>query len=234
MTSRRRLLAACVLVAPLLASSAAWADPVPYVTDKQVDLSVLLPPPIQPGSPEDQAEQQQILALQKSATPARIQQAQADVTETVYAMFTPVLGPKFSPEKLGAADLFFGRVTESEDPTTDPAKVFFKRVRPFLANPQIKALVTPSKSGAYPSGHTTRVTMCAIILADMLPEKKDLIWQRAAEYQLSRVIGGMHYPNDLAGGRLAGTAMAAVMYADSAFRADFAAAKPLVRAALGM
>ena len=233
MASRRHLLA-CFAVLPLLAVSAAHADPVPYVTDTQVDLTVLLPPPILAGSAEDRAEQQEILATQKAATPQRIQQAQADVTETVYAMFTPLLGPNFAPEKLGTADAFFGRVTESEDATTDPAKAFFKRVRPFLANPEIKALVTPSKSGAYPSGHTTRVTMCAIILAAMLPEKTDLIWQRAADYQLSRVIGGMHYPNDLAGGRLAGTAMAAVMFADPGFRADFAAAKPLVRAALGM
>ena len=67
-----------------------------------------------------------------------------------------------------------------------------------------KALVRPSVSGSYPSGHTTYVTVAAIMVATMVPEKRDAIWQRAWDYAQSRVIGGMHYPNDLLGGRLAG------------------------------
>jgi acid phosphatase (class A) len=58
------------------------------------------------------------------------------------------------------------------------------------------------------------------------------IWARAEEYEESRIIGGMHSPNDLAGGRLAGTAMAAVMLADPAFMTDYAAAKAELRKVL--
>jgi membrane-associated phospholipid phosphatase len=56
------------------------------------------------------------------------------------------------------------------------------------------------------------------------------IWARAEEYEESRIIGGMHSPNDLAGGRLA--AMAAVMLADPAFMTDYAAAKAELRKVL--
>jgi acid phosphatase (class A) len=68
----------------------------------------------------------------------------------------------------------------------------------------------------------------------MVPEKKEAIWARAAQYAESRVIIGMHYPLDLEVGRRAGTAMAAVMFADAAFRADFERAKAEVRRVLGM
>jgi hypothetical protein len=54
------------------------------------------------------------------------------------------------------------------------------------------------------------------------------IWARAEEYEES--LGGMHSPNDLAGGRLA--AMAAVMLADPAFMTDYAAAKAELRKVL--
>jgi acid phosphatase (class A) len=130
--------------------------------------------------------------------------------------------------------VFFPRALNSEDDVTAPAKTFFARTRPFLADSDIKALVPPSKSGSYPSGHTTRVTLAAIILDSMLPEKRDAIWTRADEYAESRIIGGMHYPTDIEAGRRAGTAMAALMFADPQFKADYAAAKAEVRAALGL
>src|SRR5262249_31401829 len=162
-----------------------------------------------------------VIAAQKSASPERIKLADADAEESVFDMFTRTFGPAFAPANLPKATIFFARIGDSEDETVDPIKKSFARVRPFLADPEhIKPLIKSTKSPAYPSGHTTRVTMIAIILSDMLPEKRDAIWRRAAEYAESRVIGGMHYPQDLDGGRRAGTAMAATLYTMPAFRAD--------------
>jgi acid phosphatase (class A) len=228
--TRRILLTAAFLlpVLPVLAG-----EP-PYLTAKQLDLRMMLPPPVAAGTARDKEEQDAVIAAQKAASPERIALAAADAEESVFDMFARTLGPAFAPANLPKASVFFARVGASEDDVVDPAKPFFGRVRPFLANPDaIKPLVKPSKSGAYPSGHTTRVTMVAIILAGMMPEKKDIIWARADEYAQSRVIGGMHYPNDLDAGRRAGTAMAALMFADPAFRADYEAAKVEVRKAMG-
>jgi acid phosphatase (class A) len=232
MNQSRRLLLAAFLLLPALP---ALANEPPYLTEKQLDLRIMLPPPVVAGSPEDKAEQEAVIAAQKSASPERIALAAADAEESVFDMYARTLGPAFAPANLPKASVFFARVGDSEDAVADAAKPYFGRVRPFLANPDaIKPLVKPSKSGAYPSGHTTRVTMVAIILAQMLPEKKDIIWARAEEYAQSRVVGGMHYPNDLEGGRRAGTAMAAVMFTDPAFRADFEVAKAEVRKAMGL
>jgi acid phosphatase (class A) len=230
---RRRIVLAGFLAAVVPLRPVSAGAP-PYITSADVDLTLILPPTTVAATAQDKAEQEAVLAAQRSASVDRIKLANSDNEETVYAMFGALLGPNFTPEKLPNGNIFFTRVTDSEDETVDPAKKYFGRVRPFLANPEIKALVPPTKSGAYPSGHTTRVTMCAIIVASMLPEKRDAIWARAAEYAESRVIGGMHYPDDLEGGRRAGSAMAAVMFSRPDFRADYEVAKAELRAALGM
>jgi acid phosphatase (class A) len=94
--------------------------------------------------------------------------------------------------------------------------------------------VRPSVSGSYPSGHTTNATLGAIVMGDIVPEKRPAIWQRANDYSQSRVIGGMHYPNDLLGGKLAGTAIAVALQGHPEFKADFDAARRELRQYLGL
>lgn len=231
MNALRRLLLSTALVATLATPSFAAE---PYVTGKMLDLTILVPPPPAKGSDADKADTAAVLMAQANASEARKAQALADSDETVYVMFTSVLGEKFVAANTPKAAKLFERIGDSEDDTLDAAKPIFGRVRPWLANPDIKAIARPTKSGSYPSGHTTRVTIDAIMMAAMLPEKKEAIWDRANDYAESRVIGGMHYPTDLLAGWRTGTAMATVMLQDPAFKADFEAAKVEVRAAMGM
>jgi acid phosphatase (class A) len=231
MIPTRRLLLASVIAASL-ALPAFAADP--YITSKTMDLTVLVPPPPPKDGPEDKADMKAVLDAQAAASDARKAQALADSDETVYVMFTQVLGEKFNAAATPKAALMFERIGESEDDTLDTAKPFFGRVRPWIANPEVKAIAKPTKSASYPSGHTTRVTIDAIMLSAMVPEKKAEIWARAQDYAQSRIIGGMHFPSDIAAGWRTGTAMAAVMLQNPVFKADFDAAKIEVRAALGM
>ena len=234
MIRTRRLLAATILAATLSLPGFAAE---PYVTAKMLDLTVLVPPPPAKGSAADKADMQAVLAAQAAqagASDARKAQAFADSEETVYLMFTRVLGDKFVPSATPKAAALFERIGASEGDTLDAAKPFFGRVRPWIANPEVKAIAVPTKSASYPSGHTTLVTIEAIMVAAMVPEKKAEIWARADDYAESRVIGGMHYPTDILAGCRTGTAMATVMFQDPAFKADFEAAKAEVRGALGL
>ncbi|HEY0419657.1 MAG TPA: phosphatase PAP2 family protein [Acetobacteraceae bacterium] len=234
MTIHRRavFLLAAILAVPILPVRA--AEP-PYVTATQLDLVPFLPPPDASGSDADRAAQQAVVAAQRATSPDRVALAAADAEESVFAMFASVLGPAFATEALPDATRFFDRVGETEDAVVDPAKKHFNRTRPFMANEaEIKPLVKPSRSGAYPSGHATRVTMAAIILSSMLPEKRAAIWARAEEYAQSRVIGGMHYPQDLEGGKRAGSAIAAMMFTDPDFIGDYALARSEIRRALAL
>ena len=203
---KRQFLFSAVCIAALLSGAApVISGEPPYLMDKQLDLRRMLPPPFAAGSPEDRAEQEAVIAAQKSASPERIKLADEDAEESVFDMYTRTLGPAFVRANLPKASIFFDRVGDSEDAVVDPAKPYYGRVRPFLADPtRIKVLIKSTKSGAYPSGHSTRVTMTAIILADMLPEKRAILWARAEEYMWSRVISGMHYPAGPGGGNAVG------------------------------
>ena len=65
---------------------------------------------------------------------------------------------------------------------------------------------------------------CGIVLADMVPERRTQIFARAEEYAHNREVGGVHYPSDVAGGHLAGTALAAALFTSQAFLNDELAA----------
>jgi acid phosphatase (class A) len=219
-----RLLFAAAL---LIAFPAAAADH-PYLTPAQVDLARLLPPPPTDNGPDMQA----VLEAQRTRTPERVAQADADGREGIYDMFGSILGPRFA--NLPLATTLFERLGDTEEVVSAPAKEGFDRKRPFLVNPNVHPAIRLSKSASYPSGHATRVTMDGIVLAAMIPEYRVPIFARMADYAQSRVIGGVHYPSDIEAGKRAGTAIAAVLFNDPAFAPDFAAARREVRAAMGL
>jgi len=85
---------------------------------------------------------------------------------------------------------------------------------------------------SYPSGHATVGTVCAILLANAVPEKREELFARGREYGSSRVIVGAHYPTDVEAGRITGTVAAAVLLQNPLFQRDFAAARAQLRAQL--
>jgi acid phosphatase (class A) len=226
----RRLLLLALLAAPLAASA---REP-PYLTAQDLDIVSLLPPPVAAGSVADREQLAVVLRAQRSATPERIEQAKRDADESVDTMFAAVLGKALPAASLPATTRLFVRLEETGDAVLGPAKTAFKRLRPYLSDSEIKALVRPSITGSYPSGHTTHITASAIVMGDIVPEKRDAIWERAHDYAWSRVIGGMHYPNDLDGGGRAGTAIAVALQSRPEFKADVEAARRELRQYLGL
>ena len=164
----RRALLALALVAAL----PAVAREPPYLTVQDLDLVTILPPPV--VDPEQLAL---VLAAQRAATPERIEQAKRDVDESPDAMFGAVLGKSIDEGALPATARLFSRMRDTEDAVVGPTKKAFKRVRPYMSSAEVKALVRPSISGSYPSGHTTNATLAAIVMGDIVPEKRDAIWQ---------------------------------------------------------
>src|SRR5947209_20328887 len=84
---------------------------------------------------------------------------------------------------------------------------------------------TPAYSYSYPSGHSTRGALDAILLAQMVPEKRAEIFARGWDFGLSRVVGGVHYPSDVEAGRIDATAIVAIMMQNAGFQTDLAAAR---------
>jgi acid phosphatase (class A) len=87
---------------------------------------------------------------------------------------------------------------------------------------------------SYPSGHSTFGTVCAILLADMVPEKRAELFARGRDYGASRLVVGAHFPDDVEGGRIVGTLAAGLMMENARFQRDFLEARTALRSALDL
>ncbi|AMY01991.1 phosphatase PAP2 family protein [Mesorhizobium ciceri] len=218
----------------LIVGSAAQAeDAQPFVTNKDVDLTMILPPPPANDSAQTKAELGEVLMLQVTRTPEMVASAVADADENVWR-FANVMGPKFNKETLPKFSAFFDRVVATEGAVVDPAKDIWKRPRPHQLSDLIKPAVKLSSSGSWPSGHATVGTMMGIILSDMVPEKRAEIMARAAEYAHNREVGGIHYASDVEMGRISGSVIAAVLLNRDDFKAEYEVARAELRSDLGM
>jgi acid phosphatase (class A) len=233
----RRHFAALVLVAvcqvAVTALPARAEDAKPFITAHELDLTKFLAPPPANDSAQTKAELGEVLTLQVTRTPEMIARAQADAEENVWR-FADVLGPKFTKDTLPKTDAFFARIAETEGAVVDPAKDVWKRPRPHILSDLVKPVVPLSKSGAYPSGHATVGTLMAIVLSNMVPEKRAELMARGWEYANNRVVGGIHYRSDIEAGRIAGSLIAQAIWSQPDFMAEFTAAEAELRAALGL
>ncbi|BAB49769.1 acid phosphatase [Mesorhizobium japonicum] len=217
----------------VIGSAAQAEDAKPFVTNKDIDLTMILPPPPANDSAQTKAELGEVLTLQVTRTPEMVAGAVADSEENVWR-FANVMGPNFNKEKLPKFSAFFDRVVETEGAVVDPAKDVWKRPRPHQLSDLVKPVVKLSSSGSWPSGHATVGTMMGIILADMVPEKRAEIMARAAEYAHNREIGGIHYASDVEMGKISGSVIAAVLLNRDDFKAEYEVARAELRSDLGM
>jgi len=226
-----RLFVAALALAYLLPSSGAELQ---YLESAQPDLTTLLAPPPAPDSASQQRDLQAVLAIQASRSTTELAQADADSHKTVFR-FADVLGPHFDAASLPITAAFFKRLSEQGAQPMKQAKAYWKRPRPYnvsaLVHPGIE---TEGKSPSYPSGHATFAYLCAVVLANMVPEQRAAIFARAEVFAQGRVIGGVHYPTDVEAGKLSGTLIAAAMLQNPAFRSDLQQATQETRDALGL
>jgi len=232
--TRRALTGAFVLAAIGLAQPVLADDGHPYFGPEAVDLTVLLVPPPAQDSDVTKAELAEVKALQAAVSDARKQQAIADDDEGYQPFVATTSLASIDPAKIPLTVALVQRILDTEDVVTSPAKKFFARPRPPLADDGVKPMIKLSKSNAYPSGHTSNGTAIAIVLSEMVPEKRAELMARAEDYGMSRLIVGVHYRSDLAAGYATGALIAQELAQNADFQKDLAAARTELRAALGL
>jgi acid phosphatase (class A) len=185
-----------------------------------VDPIKLLPAPAALDTEEMKAELQTVLRVQETRTDKDIERARADLNIRTDS-YQGVLGPWMTAEKLPRLQALFERMEKQAKLYSNPAKEHFKRPRPPAADTRVKPLFEEVDAG-YPSGHSLRGQMFAILLSELAPDKADALLTRGREIGWSRVIGGVHFPSDVIGGRTLGQALAREMLANPAFRMELA------------
>ena len=232
--TRRAVMGAFVIAGLGLTQPVLADDGHPYFGPEAVDLTVLLVPPPAQDSDVTKAELAEVKALQASVSEARKKQAIADDDEGFVPFIATTSLATLDPAKVPLTAALIQRVLDTEDVVTSPAKKFFARPRPPLADDGVKPMIKLSKSNAYPSGHTTNGTAIAIVLSEMVPEKRAELMARAEDYSMSRLIVGVHYRSDLGAGYASGALIAKELEGNADFQKDMAPAKAELRAALGL
>jgi acid phosphatase (class A) len=242
-----RLLPAVVVlaVATFLAGSdgqsppkAAPASPVAsaaYLDPRSVDLTRLLPPPPANDSVTTRSELDELLQIQSSRTSEDCDRAVAD-REVKLLRFAGALGlpPSVEAHDLPKTTALIEQVRRIESSVVDRAKRAYGRPRPFVLDPRIEPCIIRPGNDAYPSGHSAWAYVAALVLADMVPERRQQLLDRAADYARQRMVGGVHYRSDTEAGRITGVVLAAMLFASPAFQADEALARSELRGALGL
>ena len=221
-----------MLLATALATAAGDAAESPYISPQDIDLARFLPPPPAPDSAAQRRDLDAVLEIQGTRTKAQVADAQADQKASVFR-FADVLGRKFSEERLPKTAALAEKACREASAVVGVAKQSWSRPRPYVTSRQVKPVLSNVTAGSYPSGHATCGYIWAIILADMIPEKRDKLFVRGVRYGQNRVVGGVHYPTDAEAGRLSAAVIAVALSDNPAFRSDFASAKVELRKVMG-
>lgn len=241
----------------------AAAAPSVYLTPRQLDVTDLLAPPPVEGSQAARLDLAAVLEAQRLARLQHLREhAIADAT-TSCGRFEDALGAELTRAGAAPVLSFLNRAAREGSALSGPPKQFWHRRRPYAVDVHVERLADiapaaplatdvrsacgpsgqpPSSAlaaqalarSSYPSGHATFGTICAILLADMVPEKRRELFARAEDYAHSRLIVGAHFPSDLEAGRIVGTVAVALMRESAKFQHDFAEARGELRSALGL
>lgn len=85
-------------------------------------------------------------------------------------------------------------------------KVAIGRSRPFVTHPDLKPCLPREHSKSYPSGHATWYVTTSLLLADLLPERRERLLAVGHQGMAARVTCGLHYPSDVEAGQRLGQA----------------------------
>ncbi len=216
-----------VVAAPLRAAEAK------YLAPGQPDAIALLAPPTAVESSEGRFELEVVFTAHTTGAADALARAAAENTLTIFH-FAPAIGPWFQPGKLPKTEALFKQVEAEAKKVTDDTKKIFKHPRPYHVAPARFPHAIEHEDPthySYPSGHSTRGTVFAALLADLFPEKRAALLEKGRDTGWLRVVGGVHYSEDVFAGRVLGQALVREFQRSEKFKADLAAARAELAAA---
>ena len=128
------------------------------------------------------------------------------MSEEEMGVFNDVIGIELGTDSAPEIILLAQRAVTDAVRANKVAKNHFQRVRPFVffGEPSI----SPDRdehlgqTWSYPSGHTARGWMFALVLCAVAPERAEAIAVRANAFVMNRVICGHHWKSDVDAGKL--------------------------------
>ncbi len=209
-----------------------YAQETYLATEELPDLIQCLPAPPQKGSPAFKYDVKRYQwGKEQRKDPARAEMAYKDALWTYDALlgqFASAFGLVVSKE--GTPQIW--KLMETSLRTVDQIRVapkaYFHRIRPFE---YFKESTSTGEDdilrgeGSYPSGHTIRSWLTALLLSEINPASANAVFKRAWQYGESRVVAGAHWQSDVDASRLAASIGYSRLQTSPAFRAQMSLAQ---------
>ena len=209
-----------------------YAQETYLATEELPDLIQCLPAPPQKGSPAFKYDVKRYQwGKEQRKDPARAEMAYKDALWTYDALlgqFASAFGLVVSKE--GTPQIW--KLMETSLRTIDQIRVapkaYFHRIRPFE---YFKESTSTGEDdvlrgeGSYPSGHTIRSWLTALLLSEINPASANAVYKRAWQYGESRVVAGAHWQSDVDASRVAASIGYSRLQTSPAFRAQMSLAQ---------
>jgi len=219
---KRKVYLLALIVVGLYAAIAVAGRGLYFDTDS-IPPTLLTPPPAV-GSPGWQADIAQIVAMQKSPDPEALKEA-AEERTVPPKLFVQTVAPQITREAYPHTYHLLERANMTTQMVTSQAKDYYDTKRPYLASPDVKALIEPHDNPSYPSGHASGMYVWAYIMGMLQPDHRDAYLARAKQIAQHRVLVGMHYPTDIRAGREISLLVMGALLQSPDFQQDLDAAR---------
>lgn len=226
------ILAAALLGCGALSVHAQTPVPTYFTTEELPDLIQCLPaPPDTMSAGFTYDIMRYMWGKAQRSDPERAAIAKRDAVwsyEALLAEFNQPFGMEISKSRTPAIWNVLERSLATVDQMRVAPKAYFHRMRPFerfhetmLTGEEAEL----SGEGSYPSGHTMRSWLAALLLSEINPAASGAIYARAWMYGESRVIAGAHWQSDVDASRVASSIGYARLQTSPAFRKHMAKAQ---------
>jgi acid phosphatase (class A) len=232
-----RLLAAITLGIALATGGVWWSqrDVRHFIGDDDTAFIAQFAVPPAPDSALTRAEVDELLLIQSTRTPDEVAAARADRRTRIERFYDALgLDPENPPE-LPVLEKLADDVEDDVRLAVRSAKERFRRLRPYEIEPRLDPCIDNVQGDlSYPSGHAAYAWAMALLLANLVPERRAALEARAEEFARQRLVCGVHFPSDVQAGRQAASSLMELMSRSPSFIERAGKASREIRGALGL
>lgn len=206
-----------------------------YLGPSAPDTLRILPPAPVAGTSRYEADRTLYLQTRKLEGTPRWKLAQNDIDEAkILDDLACAVGVDLTPQNAPKTAALLTKVRYDVRRAVNTPKDFYKRKRPYLIDegPICDAKTASlAASPDYPSGHNSWGWTVGLLMAELVPDRKDDILVRARAFGESRLVCGVHNLSAVEAGRLNASIIVASLHGSADFRSDMDAARAEIAAA---
>jgi acid phosphatase (class A) len=223
------VIAALMVSTPLIAQDPGSG----YLGNLSLELTAVIPPPPEAGSPADIADKATYKASLAGVGSDQWKLATKDIVEGpgIALRMRCAVGRAITPQTYPRTMTLLAKSQHDLTLLLIQLKTHYDRPRPYAGDAVDAPLcetVAPERrmqGRSYPSGHAAAAMLDGYVLASLLPTRAAAILTRAREYGDERVVCRVHNPTDVKASQLLAGALFSRMQSDPKYQRDWQLAR---------